>query len=79
MDRKGDKAVHFVSGGEDALPEGQSVLQKVDWTRRLAVISVGKCKVVMITIIIPPSSQKHNQYILEKRMSLIQTWLILQA
>ena len=41
MDRKGDKAVHFVSGGEDALPEGQSVLQKVDWTRRLAVISVG--------------------------------------
>ena len=41
VDRKGDKAVHFVNGGEDALPEGQSVLQKVDWTRRLAVISVG--------------------------------------
>ena len=34
MDRKGDKAVHFVSGGEDALEEGKPVLQKVDWDRR---------------------------------------------
>ena len=35
MDRKGDKAVHFVTGGgEDPLKEGQPVLQKVDWDRR---------------------------------------------
>ena len=37
MDRKGDKAVHFVSGGEDALQEGKPVLQKVDWDRRWVV------------------------------------------
>ena len=36
MDRKGDKAVHFVSG-EEALQEGQPVLQKVDWDRRWVV------------------------------------------
>jgi len=35
VDRKGDKAVHFVTGGgEDPLQEGQPVLQKVDWDRR---------------------------------------------
>ena len=37
VDRKGDKAVHFVSGGEDPLQEGQPVLQKVDWNRRWVV------------------------------------------